>query len=115
MEKIECTEIKEYDNCVKKFFDFKNLRVMIGTNYKDHDGIHKHDLCDQIIFVISGKLQISVGQDKQVISENEFMNIPAREWHKVEAVTKETKILVIKIINYNTDVRKILKEDYIRR
>lgn len=110
MQKIECTEIKETINCVKKFFTTKNIRIMTTDSYVDQDGRHKHDFCDQIIFVMSGALLV----EDIVVMDNEFINIPAGEWHKVESLTKETKIIVLKVVNDNVSSTKILKEDYIR-
>ena len=87
MQRIESNEMKSIGTLVKKYYDLPDMRMMVADNYSDQEGWHKHDVADQVIFVICGSLQISV-KDTETINErilhtNEFMYLPSGELHKV--------------------------------
>ncbi len=84
MKKINVQKEKTINNCIKKYYDLNDIYISVINNYIDEDKTHKHEIADQIIFVISGTSRISSENNEIVITDNEFVHIPAGEFHKVE-------------------------------
>lgn len=119
MEKVECSSMKDGNGSIRKYFDFESIRMMLGVNYVDTEGWHMHAEAHQIIYVISGALRVFAKNKVDAISnyvivaEDEFLSLPAGEWHNVTPNIEGTKILVLKYHSNKTNIIKSLKEDYI--
>lgn len=119
MHKQICTAMKDFGGSIRKYFDFGCLRIMLVEHYADLESWHKHETTSQIIYVIEGTIKVysttSDGESgSEIVSENEFIVIPAEEWHKVVPETDATKLVVIKYIEQNINIIEQLKSDYVR-
>lgn len=113
MYKIPCSATKNIgEESTKKYFDSNEMRMTLCENYVNEDGWHKHNMAHQIIFIISGSLKIRKGKGYEIVKENEFIIIPAEEWHEVIPKTP-TNMLVIKYKSHNSNFIKQLIEDYV--
>lgn len=115
MQKVTSDTMEISGNSIKKYFNFDDIRIMIAEHYNDLDGWHKHEFTSQIIFVIEGIIEVlSKNSNGEIVMENEFIIIPAQEWHRVNPKTKATKFIVIKYKSNNINIIKQIKNDYVR-
>ena len=114
MEKIKCNSIQDFNGSIRKYFNLIDMRLMLVEHYEDVEKWHKHETTSQIIFVIDGEIEVLSKNNTEIINKDEFIVIPAGEWHKVSPKTKTTKLLVIKYRESNINIINELKNDYIR-
>jgi len=61
----------------------------LGVNYCLHAPntvveAHAHDVLEQVTYVASGRVRISVGEEQQMLSKDEAVYVPARAVHRFE-------------------------------
>ena len=59
-------------------------RVLIRANQANQ--IHRHPNCDEILHVITGRIEHSLGDELLVINPGDTINIPAGVWHNARAL-----------------------------
>lgn len=121
MQRIESSFMQDLGGSIRKYFNFEDIRMMLVEHYADMENWHKHETTSQIIFVIEGSIvALTISTDSKsgckggiVLHENEFIQIPAGEWHKISPNTPTTKLLVMKYKASGTNIIDQLKKDYI--
>ena len=109
MEKI----IPEIRNA-KKYFNNTDLRIMVSENYIDCEGWHKHKHIEQIIYVISGAVEVSSETSCDILVGGESITILAGERHIVLEKEPNTHILVVKYLPSGMNIIEYIKNDYIK-
>jgi len=98
----------------RKYFNNTDLRIMVSENYIDCEGWHKHKHIEQIIYVISGAVEVSSETGYRVLTHGESINIPAGERHLITGKELNTKILVVKYLPSGMNIIEYIKNDYIK-
>lgn len=96
----------------REYHNHKDLRIMVTDNYEDVEGWHYHEHTDQIVYVISGNLEI-ITESIHNLSNKQSIFIPAGMFHKVRATEPDTKILVIKYRSTGKNIIADIMADYV--
>lgn len=59
-------------------------RVLIRANQANQ--IHRHPNCDEILHLITGRIEHSLGDELLVMNPGDTINIPAGVWHNARAL-----------------------------
>jgi quercetin dioxygenase-like cupin family protein len=60
-----------------------------------HNPRHRHPNCDEILHVISGQLEHTLGEERVVLNAGDTISIPKGIWHQAHAVGAEDAEVVI--------------------
>lgn len=56
---------------------------------------HRHPNCDEILHLISGRLEHSLGSEKFLLNPGDTISIPAGQWHNASALDDRDADMVI--------------------
>jgi quercetin dioxygenase-like cupin family protein len=56
---------------------------------------HRHPNCDEILHLLSGRLEHSLGGEKFLLSPGDTISIPAGQWHNAHALDSMNAEMVI--------------------
>jgi quercetin dioxygenase-like cupin family protein len=56
---------------------------------------HRHPNCDEILHVLSGQIEHSLGDERFVLNAGETISIPTGAWHNARALGHENAQMVI--------------------
>ncbi len=56
---------------------------------------HRHPNCDEILHVISGRIEHSLGDERFVMNAGDTISIPTGLWHNAKAIGAEDAQMVI--------------------
>lgn len=89
-----------YISEINKIFKIKTERIFIVHGKKNKiRGKHAHKFCNQIIFLINGKIQITIGDGNEqkifnLSNVGEYILIPCKFWGEQKFLTDNSKIMV---------------------
>lgn len=68
-------------------------RVVIKAGHGNP--IHRHPNCDEVLHVLRGRIEHSLGTSKYVLNAGDAISIPAGEWHNARALDGTEAEMVI--------------------
>lgn len=68
-------------------------RVVIKAGHGNP--IHRHPNCDEVLHVLHGRIEHSLGTAKYVMNAGDAISIPAGEWHNARALGETDAEMVI--------------------
>jgi quercetin dioxygenase-like cupin family protein len=68
-------------------------RVIIPANQTNPR--HRHPNCDEILHLLSGRIEHSLGDEKFILEAGDTISIPAGQWHNASALDGSDAEMVI--------------------
>ncbi len=68
-------------------------RVTIKAGHENN--LHRHPNCDEVLHVVSGRIEHAIGERLWVMEPGDSISIPAGAWHNARALGDEDADLVI--------------------
>ena len=59
-------------------------RVVINAGHGNP--VHRHPNCDEVLHVLSGRIEHTLGTAKYIMNPGDAISIPAGEWHNARAL-----------------------------
>jgi len=67
----------------------------VTINAGDANPRHRHPNCDEILFLLSGRLEHSLGDERFVMEAGDVISIPKGAWHNARALGDENAEMAI--------------------
>lgn len=62
---------------------------------KARNPVHRHPACEELLYVVSGRVEHSLGDERFVMGAGDVIVIPAGVWHNAAALGDEEAELII--------------------
>ena len=73
--------------------------VVIDSNARSH----MHKKTEEVYFIIKGKANMKIGDEKRPIKEGDVISIPKNQFHSIEDVEETMELVVVTHPKYDPD------------
>lgn len=120
MQIINCSRISDFNGSTRKYYNVHDIRILDVLAYEKEERWHKHTSVTEVLFILTGKIRVSIRDESEEIKITESKDIKAdeivvftpNEYHRIEPLTKTARILAIKYIRKEDDLMDLISSDW---
>lgn len=113
IEIINCSRIADFNGSTRKYYNIHDIRVLDVTAHDEEKRFHKHNKVTEVLFTLDGDIRVYIkDKDVELVSPNHVIVFPPGEYHRIEPVGKNIRVLCIKYIRSDNNTIDLLSSDW---
>ena len=104
MKILSPANISDFNSAMRIYYNLDDIRISDVNVHNSHtaDLYHKHETITEILFVISGSVEVKIKRDDKIdkfkVSRNKVIVFNPKESHAVKSIGKNARVIVFKYL-----------------